>query len=506
MAKIEISGAVLFLCSAVSIHAGMLDQVALSDAFDDRPIGALATDGGWTTANPTSLNTKRRLEVLADSGDLMGSGTTNQILFFQNIAASPNQYKTTLTADGLSTSSVMMVSFDFYEPSSTTGGLSIFVGTDPSAANPANAFILADGAVAPSGSYTLDAVHHLDAVFNESGTILDYEDPAEEVSSLDSGLMDIWIDNVRVAAGATLSRDSSPSSTLSSLFLTSDGGNQDIYLDNVVVSMNGAAPPPPPPPPPLDDLLITNLTLSAGMATVAWNKPSDHYIVVSGEDLLSFPAAGTVEISETTTSNNAALFPYDAGRGFFQVMLNVATNGSISNPVLRDVVKEQSAANAPTNRVYDVDLEGIAGMTLPGQDVAVAELGGLSNLDKLSLAGSGLTVLGDLSPVAGLTWLNLSSNQLTSVVNLAALSGLEALDLQQNQIADLSGIESLIHLRWLDLENNQISDLALVVTNAANGGLGEGDELWVRGNPLSASTTNQIQILETNYSVRVVYE
>ncbi|VGO18170.1 leucine-rich repeat domain-containing protein [Pontiella sulfatireligans] len=85
------------------------------------------------------------------------------------------------------------------------------------------------------------------------------------------------------------------------------------------------------------------------------------------------------------------------------------------------------------------------------------------------------------------------------------LSNLQALNLDNNQVSNLSGIESLTHLRWLDLENNQITDLSAVVANAAAGGLGEGDQLWVRGNPLSAAATNQIQTLENTYNVKVFY-
>lgn len=561
---------------AMTGQAEPFSVTVLFDSFDTRPDGALAADGGWSTLNPTTLNTKRRLEVLPDTGNLFGNGTANKILYFQNIAGNPNAYKTILSADSLTSSTMLMVSFDFYEPSTTTGGISIYVGSDPSATSPANAFSLTDGAVGPSGSYTLDAPHHLDVVFNESGSVLEYDDPAGGTSSLDTGLMDIWIDSVRVAAGVTQSRAATPLPELASVFLTSDGVNQNIYLDNVEFLQPAGVPPSPPsinfftadpsevnpgdsvtlswsttyaeslsidqdigdvtgmgstsitvlastvysliamnssgsatstvsvallPP----SLAITNFVVGSGTATVEWNQSSDHYIVVSGNDLPSFPAAGTVEVSETGSSNSTAVFAHDSGQGFFQVMLNIATNGSVTNPVLRSEVEVQASAHAPTNRIYDIDLAGITGMTLPGQEVAITELGEFANLDKLSLAGSGLTALGDLSPLSGLTWLNLSSNELVSVTSLAVLDNLEALNLEKNQIADLSGIESLTHLRWLDLEDNQVADLSLVVSNAVSGGLGEGDELWVRGNPLGAAATNQIQMLEANYNVRVVY-
>ena len=555
-------------------HAENITHVVLSDTFNNRPLGALVADGGWTTAEPTTLRTKRKLEVITDSGNLMGGGTSNQILFFQNIAANPGTYITTLAADHLSTSSVFMVRFDFYETAGTTGGITIKIGGDPNAANPVNEFTLTDGTISPSGSYSTGAAHHLDAIFNESGTTLSYDDPAGGTSSLETGLMDLWIDNTRVAAGVTQGRSSSPSTQLSSVFLTSDGSNQEIYFDQFEVldkAINESALPQILSFTASDDFVesntsisldwattqatytridpsigevalsgnthfvitapttftlmasnelgvatsqvfvdvapaITNLVLGAGTIKVEWNQPSDHFIVVSASDPRSLPSAGKVEASATNTPSSSVLIPYTANSGFFQVMFGMATIDQITSPPLQKELKIQSPVNAPTNAVYDVDLEGVIGMTLPGQEITLAELGELENLDKLSLAGSGLTTLGDLSMLDGITWLNLSSNQLTSTSALGTLTSLEALDLQNNLITDLSGIESLTRLRWLDLENNQITDLAGVVTNAAAGGLGQGDDLWVRGNPLSSTATNQIQTLETTYKVKVHYQ
>ena len=541
----------------------------------DGPLGALAPDGGWTAVNPSSLNTKRNLEVMADSGDLLGGGTANKILFFQNIAGSPGRFITKMTADGLSTSAVLMVSFDFYETTATAGGITIKLGGDPDAANAVNEFTLTDGTVGPSGSYSVGAAHHLDTIFNESGAMLDYDDPAGGSSSLATGKMDIWIDNVRVAAGVTQGRSGTPSAQLSSVFLTSDGSNQEIYFDNFEILKNGiyvGVPPQITSFTSSDDLVdidtsitldwtttdatyasidqgigevatsgstdfvitapttftliatnefgaatnsvfvdldvelaITNLVVGGGTVELEWNLPSDHYIVISGDDLLSFPAAGTVEVSETNIANRAAVFPYTAEQGFFRIMPGIATVDHITSPALFAELKVQSPVNAPTNEVYDVDFDGVNGMTLPGQEITMAELGEFDHLDKLSLAGSSLTTLGDLSVLDGITWLNLSSNQLSAVSALGMLTSLESLDLQDNLIDDLTGIESLIHLRWLDLENNQITDLSKVVGNANAGGLGDGDELWVRGNPLSATATNQIQTLKETYNVKVIY-
>ncbi len=204
---------VLLISGAFACHAISIDQSVLNETFDSDALGVLTTAGGWSVVDPSSLKNSRKIEVLLDSGDLMGNGTSNQILFFQDIASDPVTYDVFFTANGLSTGKVLMVSFDFYEPSSIPGGLHMAVGGGNAAANPVNAIILADGSISPSGSYTLNAAHHLDVAFNETGDALDYDDPAGGTSTLASGLMDIWIDQVRVAAGVTLGRDGSPGSS-----------------------------------------------------------------------------------------------------------------------------------------------------------------------------------------------------------------------------------------------------------------------------------------------------
>lgn len=478
-----------------------IDQPLMSDTFDGRALGALTETGGWTNVDPSDLKTKRKIEVVIDSANLLGGGTANQVLFFQNIAGDPVAYDTTLWADNLfATSKVLMLSFDFHEPSSVAGGIEISVGGNSGAANPINGFVLNDGAMQPSGGYSLNAAHHIDAVFNESGATIDYDDPAAEVSSIDSGLMDIWIDQVRVAAGVSHGRAGSPSTQVSSIRFANGGTQQEIYLDNIEVKTGSGIEPPGPPP----ELAITNLLLSSGNATIEWNQSPDRFIVVAAEEVGGMMVEGETVVSSTTATNEAS-FAYNGDSGFFRVQSGIAAVDGITSTSLWNEVKAQSTANAPMNRIYDVELDGVVGMTLPGSSFPMSELTNFALLDKLSLAGSGLTALGDLSPVTNLTWLNLSGNQLGDLSPLGVLTELEALNLGSNRISNLSGIEGLSHLRWLDLENNQIADLALAVTNAANGGLGNGDELWVRDNPLSAAATNQIQTLESIYNVKVYF-
>lgn len=125
-----------FALCALSAQAVAIDQTVLSETFESDALGVLTTTGGWSTVDPNALKTKRKIEVVADGSNRMGGGTANQILYFYNIAGDPITYETTFSANSLSTGQVLMVSFDFYEPSTIAGGVSISVGSAPARKTP----------------------------------------------------------------------------------------------------------------------------------------------------------------------------------------------------------------------------------------------------------------------------------------------------------------------------------------------------------------------------------
>ena len=119
----------------------------------------------------------------------------------------------------------------------------------------------------------------------------------------------------------------------------------------------------------------------------------------------------------------------------------------------------------------------------------LSPLSGLTNLTRLYL-GFGRNTISDFSPLAGLTNLTLLDLQGLSITDLSPLSGLTNLTtlwLFDNSISDLSLLSGLTNLRVLSLQNNSISDLAPLV---ANTGLGSGDRVDVRDNPLSDVSIN----------------
>ncbi len=77
-------------------------------------------------------------------------------------------------------------------------------------------------------------------------------------------------------------------------------------------------------------------------------------------------------------------------------------------------------------------------------------------------------------------WLG-GGNQISDISPLSNLTNLQWLNLESNQITDIGPLSGLTNLRDLYLRHNQISDISPLVNNP---GIGEGDEVDLRGNPL----------------------
>ena len=117
----------------------------------------------------------------------------------------------------------------------------------------------------------------------------------------------------------------------------------------------------------------------------------------------------------------------------------------------------------------------------------ISPLAGLNNLTELFLADNSIA---DISPLAGLnnlTELFLANNSISDISPLAGLNNLTRLSLDYNPISDISALSGLINLIWLSLLGNSISDLSPLV---ANTGLGQGDAIFVNGNPLNNASIN----------------
>ena len=115
----------------------------------------------------------------------------------------------------------------------------------------------------------------------------------------------------------------------------------------------------------------------------------------------------------------------------------------------------------------------------------LSPLAGLTKLTGLYLGGSSAS---DLSPLVGLTNLEslfLDGNGTSDLSPLAGLTKLTRLALNNNSVSDLSPLVGLTNLKWMRLASNNISDISPLV---ANTGLGSGDTVDFRSNPLSYSS------------------
>ncbi len=125
----------------------------------------------------------------------------------------------------------------------------------------------------------------------------------------------------------------------------------------------------------------------------------------------------------------------------------------------------------------------------------ISPVAGLTNLDWIDLEGNNIS---DISPVGGLTSLTglfLESNNISDISPVAGLANLTHLFLQGNNISDISPVGGLTNLTELFLQDNNISD---ILPLAANTGLGSGDKVDVRGNPLSYQSIHvHIPILQS---------
>ena len=122
---------------------------------------------------------------------------------------------------------------------------------------------------------------------------------------------------------------------------------------------------------------------------------------------------------------------------------------------------------------------------LHGWRNSVSDLSPLTFLTKLTGLYLGGSSASDISPLAGLTNLEslfLDGNGIADLSPLAGLTKLTRLALNNNSISNLSPLAGLINLKWMRIVGNNISDLSPLVTNT---GLGDGDELEIRRNPLS---------------------
>ena len=117
----------------------------------------------------------------------------------------------------------------------------------------------------------------------------------------------------------------------------------------------------------------------------------------------------------------------------------------------------------------------------------ISPLSTLTNLTRLGLENNSISSVSALSNLTDLVNLVLWNNSISDISALSNLTGIKYLYLNQNDISGISALSNLTNLEILGLEDNDISDVSPLV---ANTGLGTGDTVNLKSNPLSNASRN----------------
>jgi len=156
-------------------------------------------------------------------------------------------------------------------------------------------------------------------------------------------------------------------------------------------------------------------------------------------------------------------------------------------------------ANAIADFGSLASLTGLRYLDLEDTDIAdIGVLTGLSDLRTLYLWGNRVVDIGVLAGLIHLVTLDLSANRIADIAPLVNLTRLEFLDLSWNTIVAIDALAGLTALEDLDLQSNDIVDIGALVVNSTAGGLGPGDDVDLRSNPLSPGACADVSTLRIN--------
>ena len=199
----------------------------------------------------------------------------------------------------------------------------------------------------------------------------------------------------------------------------------------------------------------------------------------------------------------------------------VLTSLEAPNENIRDLTGLEFAINLTKLSLYNNNISDITPLSrlhrlewlaFSSNNISdITPLLGLNNLEWLYLSNNNISDITPLSRLNSLEWLFLESNSVSDITPLSGLNSLEGLYLPNNSISDITPLSGLNSLRLLDLESNNISDITplsglnlleklSLYSNSisdlaplvANTGLGSGDWVYVRNNPLNATSINTL--------------
>ena len=180
-------------------------------------------------------------------------------------------------------------------------------------------------------------------------------------------------------------------------------------------------------------------------------------------------------------------------------------DGDLITPAEMSTLTELNARDASISNL--TGLEFAANLTTlrlhNNHIIDISPLSSLTDLDGLYLDNSNIADISALSGLINLRALGLGGNKISDISALASLPQLKRLRLGSNLVSDISALSSLTQLTELWLDRNNISDLSPLV---ANTGLGAGDMVNVRGNPVSELSMNTHILALQRRGVKVEFD
>ncbi|MBT5714793.1 hypothetical protein HOI71_27345, partial [Candidatus Poribacteria bacterium] len=134
-----------------------------------------------------------------------------------------------------------------------------------------------------------------------------------------------------------------------------------------------------------------------------------------------------------------------------------------------------------TTALTQLPLLSILHLAYTGVD-DLAFLASMPRLVFLSVEGNGVDDLSGLAATPRLEQLAAGNNQIEDIRPLLATPLLKHVALQRNLLTDIRVLADMPQLSYVNVSHNFIADLQPLVENP---GIGPGDELFIRGNPLS---------------------
>ena len=242
--------------------------------------------------------------------------------------------------------------------------------------------------------------------------------------------------------------------------------------------------------------------LRAAIAT-ALGKPSSAPIVRGNMATLAILAATEASISDLTGIESAIKLSWldlwdnnisdiSALAGLTNLSWLRLDGNNISDISALAGLTNLSRLRLDDNNITDISamsgLTHLAELNLGNNSVSdISAVSNLTNLTELNLLNNNITDISALAGLTNLTSLNLLGNSVSDISVVSNLTNLTRLNLGNNSVSDISALAGLANLISLQLSYNSISDLSPLVVNI---GLGDGDEVDVRGNPLSYLSIN----------------